>query len=135
MESGTISLPAVISLAEGVTYLEKNAAQFAGGVTRMTEGLLRGLKDVPKITVYSKPNPAGIVSFSVGELPSQTVADLLSEKYDIAVRGGLHCAPLAHAFLGTSENGLVRVSLSPHNTTKECQKLLLALSEISSSTV
>ncbi len=135
LESGTLSLPAVISLAEGVTYLEKNATQFATSVMRMTDRLLHGLKNIPKITVYSKPNPAGIVAFSMDDLPSQAVADALSENYDIAVRGGLHCAPLAHAFLGTSESGLVRVSLSPHNTTKECQKLLLALSELSSSTV
>ena len=135
LESGTLSLPAVISLAEGVTYLEKNATQFAASVTRMTEKLLHELKKIPNISVYSKPNPAGIVSFSMRDLPSQAVADALSENYDIAVRGGLHCAPLAHAFLGTSESGLVRVSLSPHNTTRECQKLLLALSELSSSTV
>lgn len=135
LESGTLSLPAVISLAEGVMYLEKNAGPFALTVERMTDGLLRDLNTLSQITVYSKPNPAGIVSFAVKDMPSQTVADLLSEKYDIAVRGGLHCAPLAHAFLGTSESGLVRVSLSPHNTTRECKKLLFALSEILSTTV
>ena len=47
-----------------------------------------------------------------------TVAILLDKKFDIAVRAGLHCAPLCHKILGTYPSGTVRVSLS-HDSTHE----------------
>jgi hypothetical protein len=59
------------------------------------------------------------VSFSHSEIPSQELAEILSEKYAIAVRGGFHCAPLMHKFLKTEKLGTVRVSFSPKNTRKE----------------
>ena len=51
----------------------------------------------------------------------------LSEEFSVCVRGGLHCAPLMHEALGTSEGGLVRASLSPFNTEKEVELFLTAL--------
>jgi selenocysteine lyase/cysteine desulfurase len=50
--------------------------------------------------------------------------------YSIAVRGGLHCAPLTHKALGTGDNGLVRVSFSHFNTYAEIDELLVALDKI-----
>ena len=58
------------------------------------------------------------------------MADVLSSEYDIAVRGGLHCAPLAHKALGTAENGLVRASFAPQNTLKEVAVFVKAVSRI-----
>jgi selenocysteine lyase/cysteine desulfurase len=60
-------------------------------------------------------------------MQSEEVATLLSEKYSIAVRGGLHCAPLMHRALGTAENGLVRASLSAFSTKEEVSALLKAM--------
>ena len=80
--------------------------------------------------VYSKPNPCGIVAFKHTYLQSESIADLLSTKYDIAVRGGLHCAPLMHEALGTLDGGLVRVSFSHYNSEREVDLLLTALKTI-----
>ena len=52
---------------------------------------------------------------------------MLSEKFDIAVRGGYHCAPLTHEYLKTKENGLVRVSFSQFNTESEIEEFIHAL--------
>lgn len=52
---------------------------------------------------------------------------MLSERFDIAVRGGLHCAPLMHRSLGTERTGAIRVSLSPHNTVREIKVFLNAV--------
>ena len=41
------------------------------------------------------------------------------DRRGICVRGGLHCAPLAHAALGTIEDGTVRISFSYFNRVKE----------------
>ena len=55
------------------------------------------------------------------------VGMFLDAEWNIAVRTGLHCAPLAHEAMGTGEEGTVRVSLGPLNTTAEIDTLLEAL--------
>ena len=62
---------------------------------------------------------SGTFSFEVLDKPSNLVSDLLNSEYDVAVRGGWHCAPLIHNALNTNQEGLVRVSLAPQNTTRE----------------
>ena len=59
------------------------------------------------------------------------VADILSRDYDIAVRGGFHCAPLIHKFYGTEKSGLVRVSIAVQNSAHELSRLIDAIDKIS----
>ena len=61
---------------------------------------------------------------------SQEIADALARDYKIATRGGLHCAPLCHNFLGTSRTGLVRISVSGENTQEEAYAFLNAMEQI-----
>ena len=132
LESGTLPLPAIAAFKEGVRYAGANLNNFAEvleNYTRYVSDALQGLKNVK---VYSEPNPAGIISFAAENMPSQDFADILNSEYDIAVRGGFHCAPLTHKFLGTDKNGLVRVSLAPHNSTREINYFLSAAKEIAS---
>lgn len=51
----------------------------------------------------------GIVSCLIEGIPSDTAASIFAEQ-NIAVRTGLHCAPLAHKTLGTFPAGTVRFS-------------------------
>lgn len=130
LEAGTLNLPAIASLKEGLAYVIKNRENFAPLLRLMSENLLVGLNNISGVNTYSQPNNSGIVAFSVKDLPSSRVCDILNTDYDIAVRGGLHCAPLMHEFLKTKEEGLVRVSFSPQNTTREISVLLSAISRI-----
>ena len=59
------------------------------------------------------------------------ISYILDEKYDIEVRPGLHCAPLAHKTIGTFEQGVVRFSFGPFNTHEEIDYALKAIFEIS----
>jgi len=52
---------------------------------------------------------------------------VLDGDYEIAVRTGLHCAPLLHQDLGNGTAGSVRVSLGPYNTTTDIGALADAL--------
>ena len=97
----------------------------------LTRYLCEKLHSNPDYKLYSTPNSCGIVAFSHRELQSELVAHLLSDVFDIAVRGGLHCAPLAHRALKTDENGLIRVSFSHYNSFCEIDELLIALQKIS----
>ena len=96
----------------------------------MTTYLLDALSNMKNYVVYSKPNPCGIVAFKHKVLQSEYLADVLSSKYAVAVRGGLHCAPLMHEALGTLDDGLVRVSFSNYNTEKEINFLITSLEKI-----
>ena len=131
LEAGTLNLPAICSLKEGVKYVSSTLSYSAEKLSAVTDYLVSELSARPFLRVYSLPNPFGIVSFEHTELPSQEIAARLSDDYAIAVRGGYHCAPLMHKFLGTEKFGLVRVSASPMNTRREIKALITAIDEIS----
>ncbi len=133
LESGTLNLPAIASLSEGVKYVSENVKSIGTTLFSYTTALINNLKENKKIKIYSEPNKMGIVAFKLEETPSQDVADTLNSEYDIAVRGGLHCAPLTHKFLKTDKEGLVRVSLAVQNSTRELAFLVRALKEITGS--
>jgi len=130
LEAGTLNYPAIAALFEGVNYLTVHQYEIAERLTRLTAALLRGLKKLPDVRVYSQPNPCGIVAFEHARRPSEYLAMLLSQKYDVATRGGLHCAPLAHKALGTDGDGLLRVSFGYQNTEKDVNALLSALQAV-----
>lgn len=130
LESGTINLPAVASIMEGVKYCMLNEQTFSKILLSYTTKVISDLSKHQVIKIYSKPNPYGIVSFKINSIDSQTLADLLSQNYDIAVRGGLHCAPLVHKHLKTEDCGLLRVSIAVQNTTHELNTFYRAICEI-----
>lgn len=133
LEAGTLSFPAVISLLEGARYVQRNVEHIPARLIALTEYLLSGLKRLPEYAVYSSPNPCGIVAFAHKEIQSELIASRLSSGYDVAVRGGLHCAPLMHEGLGTRENGLVRASFSHFSSETEADELLAALQRLPAS--
>lgn len=131
LESGTLNLPAICSLEEGIRYVEQNLDYIGNHLLDATGYLIKNLDKINGVKVYSSPNKYGIVSFEISNFPSGEVAEVLSTKYDIAVRGGYHCAPLVHKMLGTENDGLVRVSIGMHNTRRETNALLFAIRELS----
>ena len=58
--------------------------------------------------VFSGENQCGTISF-VPDCDTEEMAQFLA-KQGIAVRAGLHCAPLAHESAGTLQSGTVRIS-------------------------
>ena len=130
LECGTLNYPAILSLYEGTVYVKRNIQSFSRTLKSLTNELIEGLKRINNIEIFSEPNPCGIVSFRHLTMQSEEIAYILSEKYDIAVRGGLHCAPLIHKALGTDSGGLVRVSLCPHNKYGEIMAFLAAIKDI-----
>ena len=130
LEAGTLAFPAILSLLEGTRYLTLHQNSITRTLTSLTAYLLEKLAGLNGYIVYSLPNPCGIVSFQHKRLQSEMIAEQLSSKYNIAVRGGLHCAPLMHEALGTLDGGLVRISFSHYNSKTEIDALIAALSEL-----
>lgn len=64
----------------------------------------------------------GIVSCIIDGISSDSAAQIFNE-HGIQVRTGLHCAPLAHEFLGTYPAGTIRFSVSYFTTEDDFEKL------------
>ena len=71
----------------------------------------------------------GIVSCTMNGIASDTAGQLFFEQ-GIAVRTGLHCAPLAHQFLGTYPAGTIRFSVSCFTSNQDFDELKVALDYI-----
>ena len=130
LEAGTLAFPAILSLLEGARHLTLHLHEIERRLISLTETLIKRLDSLPRYSLYSTPNPSGIVAFRHNRIQSETLAEYLSSKHNIAVRGGLHCAPLMHEYLGTLDGGLVRVSFSHYNNEGEIERLLNALKSI-----
>lgn len=130
LESGTLPCPAIIGMSAGIDYWLENWKQNRQNILETQNIILEGLKNIDGVTVYSKPNYSGITSFNVRKLDSGAVADELAQQYDIVTRGGLQCAPLMHKWLNTTEQGIVRTSVSCVTTKNECYSLLNSIEAI-----
>jgi len=86
-----------------------------------------GLKNLG-YRVFSGSHQAGTVSF-VPQYDCEEAAQKLA-KEGIAVRAGLHCAPLAHESAGTLESGTVRVSFGHDASDFQREKLLKAAAHL-----
>ncbi|NLC17060.1 MAG: aminotransferase class V-fold PLP-dependent enzyme [Clostridiales bacterium] len=134
LESGTISTPAIAGLNAGIIWIKENFKHFSKKIYGMTFLLYNELKKIPQVIVYTpRGHYNGIVAFNIEGLAAGQVANILDEKFDIYVRAGLHCAPLAHKFLGTIKYGAVRASLSYQNTFEEIETFINAIKSITKS--
>lgn len=128
LESGTVSYPAIVSMGEGVLYLQQKMEENAQKIEQSCAFLCENLKKIEGVKLFSKPNPFGIVAFSMSNMQSETAAYYLSEEYSVCVRGGLHCAPKMHEAL--ESDGLIRASLCEFNSLQECEQFVRAVGEL-----
>ena len=114
LESGTINLPGIFGIGAGVDFvLSRGSENIYRHEAALCQKLSYDLKKHDRIKVYCHNEFMGkyapVLSFNILGMKSEEVARLLSEK-GVAVRGGYHCAPLAHNALGTYSSGTVRIS-------------------------
>lgn len=122
-ETGTINAPGIIGLGYSTGFVNKIGVdvirQHQLELTRILDSSLRNMKNV---TVYGPADcrkKVGIVTFNINGYNCEEVASLLNDEYGIAVRGGYHCAGLAHKTIGTWDCGAVRMSMGIYNNGRE----------------
>jgi selenocysteine lyase/cysteine desulfurase len=99
----------------------------------LTEHLLERVNSCPGSRVYGPPRGSSrvaVVSFTLEGWPPLNLAHLLASAFGIAMRSGVHCAPLIHQYLGTSTTGTVRASIGCFNTVDDIDALCDALEQI-----
>ena len=84
------------------------------------------------VQLYGPPpqEKTGITLFNIDGGSAEDVTDTLNRQYGIAVRGGFHCAGLAHKTIGTWDSGAVRVSVGPYNSPGDVDALADAVWEM-----
>jgi len=130
-ESGTPNTPGIVALGSGIEFiLNEGIDKIRRREEQLTEYFLDGLRKIPKIKIYGAHHiakQAAVISINIGDEDSSEIGSILDESFDIAVRAGLHCAPLAHRTIGTFEQGTIRFSLGYFNTEYEIDKAIEAL--------
>ena len=122
LEAGTHNMPGIAGLLAGVRYVRKRGlGDICGRERRMALVMSEGLRELQGLRVFAAPglkNQAGVLSLVPEGQDVETLSQALAER-GIAVRAGLHCAPMAHRTAGTLETGTVRLSFSDFNTPDE----------------
>ncbi|MBQ8237758.1 MAG: aminotransferase class V-fold PLP-dependent enzyme [Oscillospiraceae bacterium] len=107
-EAGTANVPGIAGLLAGIRCVRKMGTQnIFMREAEQAKKCAAGLKKLG-FRVFSGASQTGTVSF-VPRCSCEAAAEELSGR-GIAVRAGLHCAPLAHGSAGTLDTGTVRVS-------------------------
>lgn len=133
-ESGTTNTSGIIGLGAGVEYIrEIGRENIKKKELELTEHFMDEVRKIQGIKIYGPRDiseHAPVVALNIGDADSSEVSYILNEAYDIGVRPGLHCAPLAHKTIGTFDQGAVRFSFGYENTHEEIEIGIKALREI-----
>ena len=133
-ESGTLNLPGIIGLNEGLAYIKSQGMEnIHNHELVLTQSFLEGLQSIDGINIVGKQNiqdRTAVVSITIDGMDPANIAYELESTYHIMTRVGLHCAPRAHQTLGTYPEGTVRFSFGYANTHKDVKSALSALHRI-----
>lgn len=120
-EAGTHNVTGICGLAKGLEFvLAQGPVHILRHEQRLIEKAVEGLADMPYVHCYAGNSctQAGVLSFNVEGMDCEEVGQYLAQ-HDIAVRAGLHCAPVAHESAGTDKTGTVRVSVGAFNSKRD----------------
>ena len=139
-ETGNLNVPGIVGLGEGVDFIQiRTLSAIRDHEMSLTVELFGGLAEIDGVEVYGPEDPArrvGVVSIRVREFDPQEVAAMLDATHSIAVRSGLHCAPLMHRALGTDRHGgTVRLSVGPFTTSEQIATTIQALESVVASSL
>ena len=125
LEAGTLNVPGIAGLDVGVRYVNRISIRevFHREHTQL-QACVHGLKKMG-FRVFSGDHQAATVSF-LPEGDCEEFAERLGHR-GVAVRAGIHCAPLAHESAGTLSSGTVRISFGYDASDPQTGKFLRIL--------
>lgn len=131
LESGTVNTVGILGLGAGISYVRAKTckAVYAQEMTIALD-IFRRLKETKGVALYTPDFAMGthlpVLSFNINGLTSEETTDKLSGM-GFALRGGLHCAPLAHKKMNTLDFGTARISVGAFNTMEQGRRLCDAI--------
>lgn len=134
-ESGTHNIVGIAGLLAGIEFINtESLAKIRSHESKLTQALIDGLSSISGVKIYGKKNAAEITSVVSLTIDGYDVADcgvILADSFNLITRTGLHCASLAHEYLGTiNSGGTLRISPGYFNTEEDIEHTIKAISEI-----
>ncbi len=134
LEAGTLNMLGIIGLSVALDVIEEaDWRACREREMKLLHKLETGLKAIERVIVYPIPDDQRRVALTICNIEgvsAQDLGDILDGDYGIAVRTGLHCAPLVHESLGLSTRGAVRFSLGSSTTENDIDQALNAMAAI-----
>ena len=137
LEAGTHNFMGIIGLSLALDdLLEKGIDTIHRQEMGLIRQLYEGFSHIKGIRIYGAEDLSlhrhlAILTVTLGTLNPADLGAILDGDFNIAVRVGLHCAPLVHDTLGTRQAGAVRFSPGLFNTPAEMETTVAAMEEIS----
>lgn len=126
LESGTVNVPGICGLRAGMEWV---MARGTDAIRRQELHHLQMLYDrligIPGVALYTarpeEGKSAPVLSLNLEGRSSTETAAMLN-RYGVAVRAGLHCAPCAHRKFGTLPAGTVRFAPSLFTSAQQVEQ-------------
>lgn len=134
-EAGTLNTAGIFSIGAGIDFINKTGLDKIYNhefmlCKKVYEQLYKNKNISLALNSYKIYNTVPIVSFNIGGINSDKVVGELNSR-GFALRGGLHCSPLAHKFYGTIDSGMVRFAPSFFTTEQACDEFVKVIYSIS----
>lgn len=133
-ESGTLNTPGIAGLSAGIDEVVRRGIDtIFEHEWQLTKYCLEKLQGISGVTVYGPELPTrrlAVIPFIIDGTDIQEIAMIFDQHYNVALRGGLHCSPLAHETIGTIEHGTLRASFGLYNTIEEIDQWIKMIKEI-----
>ncbi len=133
-EGGTPNTVGIAGLNEGVKFvLNETVRKIHNKEWELTQQLITELLSIPNIRILGpglNEQRTGIVAFELPHIDASEMSFILDQSFNIAVRAGYHCTPLAHETARTLEGGAVRASVGYLTTVEDIEYLAGAVKEI-----
>ncbi len=134
LESGTLNTVGICGLQAGINYINMIGLNtIFNHESALCSAFIEGIKNVNELQVYHTGESfVPIVSFNLSGVPAHKLATAL-DRQGFSLRGGIHCAPLAHKTIGTLPEGTVRFSPGIFNSQKDTESLIKTLKKFAKS--
>lgn len=136
LEYGTPNLLGIASLWAGQDWLDEHGVERVHEQEmKLAQRLVDGFRRIEGVELYccaSLQDHLPTILINMAGTDPGDVGVMLDVDHNIAIRTGLHCAPLVHEQLGTVErDGGVRFSIGAFNTEQQVDEAVAAIDEIS----
>ncbi len=119
LEAGTENVWGIAGLLAGLHFVrDMGEEEILAHEQSLRCRLTSRLEAMDEVDCYTGALQTGVLSLRLRNVDSEDAARMLACR-GIAVRAGLHCAPLAHESAGTLPGGTLRVSFSAFNSPRE----------------